>query len=94
MEDEINAKELQELIKSETLQIIDVREEWEQPKVAALKAINIPLQTIPENLDKIDKDKKVVIFCQHGVRSLHAIDYLKQQGYNNLINLTGGIVTW
>jgi adenylyltransferase/sulfurtransferase len=94
MEDEISAKELQELIKSETLQIIDVREEWEQPKVAAFNAINIPLQTIPANLDKIDKDKKVVIFCQHGVRSLHAIDYLKQQGYNNLINLTGGIVTW
>ena len=94
MENEINAKELQELIANESIQIIDVREEWEQPKVEALNAINIPLQTIPENLNKIDKDKKVVIFCQHGVRSLHAIDYLKQQGYNNLINLTGGIVTF
>lgn len=94
MENEINAKELQELITNESIQIIDVREEWEQPKVAALKAINIPLQTIPANLDKIDKSKKVVIFCQHGVRSLHAIDYLKQHGYNNLLNLTGGIVTF
>jgi adenylyltransferase/sulfurtransferase len=94
MENEINAKELQELITNETIQIIDVREEWEQPKVETLNAINIPLQTIPNNLHKIDKDKKVVIFCQHGVRSLHAIDFLKQQGYNNLINLTGGIVTW
>jgi rhodanese-related sulfurtransferase len=62
--------------------------------VETLNAINIPLLTIPNNLHKIDKDKKVVIFCQHGVRSLHAIDFLKQQGYNNLINLTGGIVTW
>lgn len=94
MENEISARELQELIVNEAIQIIDVREEWEQPKVEALNAINIPLQTIPENLDKIDKNKKTVIFCQHGVRSLHAIDYLKQQGYNNLTNLTGGIVTW
>jgi adenylyltransferase/sulfurtransferase len=94
MENEINAKELQELITNEAVQIIDVREEWEQPKVEALNAINIPLQTIPNNLHKIDKNKKVVIYCQHGVRSLHAIDFLKQQGYNNLINLTGGIVTW
>ena len=57
-------------------------------------AVNIPLQVIPYQLDKIKKDKKVVIYCQHGVRSLHAIGYLKEQGYNNLLNLTGGIVNW
>ena len=56
--------------------------------------VNIPLQTISMNLDKIDKLQIKVIVCQHGVRSLRAIDYLQQNGFENLINLTGGIVTW
>ena len=94
MEKEISAEELKQLMEQESIQIIDVREEWEQPKIETLNAVNIPMQSIPQNLGKIDKDKKVVIYCQHGVRSLHAIDYLKQQGYSNLINLTGGIVTF
>jgi len=91
---EISSNQLKELIKEEEVQIIDVREEWEHPKVEQLKAVNIPLNTIPQNINKIEKNKKVIIYCQHGIRSLNAIDYLKQQGFNNLINLTNGIVTW
>ncbi len=91
---EISAQELKELIQKEEIQVIDVREPYETPKVEALNAINIPLQTIPQNMDKIAKDKKVVIHCQHGVRSMHAIDFLEQNGFDNLINLTGGIVMW
>lgn len=91
---EISSKELKDLLNNEEVQVIDVREPHEQPKVEALNAVNIPLQTIPHQLNQIDKNKKVIVYCQHGVRSLHAIDYLKQQGFDNLINLTGGIVTW
>ena len=52
------------------------------------------MQSIPHNMDKIDRNKKVVIHCQHGIRSMHAIDFLAQNGFDNLINLTGGIVMW
>ena len=90
----INATTLKQLIRKEKIQVIDVREEWEQPKVEELHAINIPLRTIPENIDKIDKSAKTVVFCQHGIRSLNCIDYLRKHGFNNLINLEGGIVTW
>jgi adenylyltransferase/sulfurtransferase len=93
-DNEISAEELKKLIKAQNIQIIDVREEWEQPKVDELNMVNIPLQTISMNLDKIDKLQIKVIVCQHGVRSLRAIDYLQQNGFENLINLTGGIVTW
>ena len=91
---EISANELKILIKTQNIQLIDVREEWEQPKVEELNMINIPLQSIPMNLDKIDKIQTKIIICQHGVRSIKAIEYLKQQGFEDLINLTGGIVTW
>ncbi|MDF1672293.1 MAG: molybdopterin-synthase adenylyltransferase MoeB [Vicingaceae bacterium] len=91
---EISAQELKELLAKEDIQVIDVREVHETPKVEALNAINIPLQSVPYNMDKIAKDKKVVVHCQHGVRSMHAIDFLEQNGFDNLINLTGGIVMW
>jgi adenylyltransferase/sulfurtransferase len=92
---EITIEELKDwLSKSKDIQIIDVREDWEQPQIEELKAINIPLNTIPANFDSINKDKLTVVFCQHGIRSLNCIDYLEQQGFNNLINLEGGIVNW
>lgn len=92
---EISVEELKDwLSKSKDIQIIDVREEWEQPQIEELNAINLPLNTIPSNLDKINKDKQTVVFCQHGIRSLNCIEYLEQQGFNNLINLEGGIVNW
>lgn len=91
---QISAQELKDLIAKEDIQVIDVREAYETPKVDELSAINIPLQTVPHNMDKIAKDKKVIIHCQHGVRSMNAIDYLQQNGFDNLYNLTGGIVMW
>jgi len=91
---EITIEELKELLNKEDIQVIDVRELHETPKVEVLNAINIPLQTIPQNMDKISKNKKVIVHCQHGIRSMHAIDFLKENGFNNLINLTDGIVNW
>ena len=90
----ISSTELKELIAQDDVQIIDVRESWETPQIEELKAVNIPMQSLPQRANEIDKSKKTVIFCQHGVRSLAAIDFLEDAGFSNLINLKGGIVTW
>ena len=92
--EEISAAELKELTQHETLQLLDVREEWEQPKIENYEVLNIPLQKIPFSLEQIDKTKKTVVICQHGVRSLKAIEFLKNNGYTNLINLTGGMAAY
>ncbi|MGE0561858.1 MAG: molybdopterin-synthase adenylyltransferase MoeB [Flavobacteriales bacterium] len=94
IKNEISAIELKELLKLESVQLLDVREEWELPKIENYKVLNIPLQTIPFNLDQIDKTKKTVVICQHGVRSIKAIEFLKNNGYTDLINLTGGMATY
>lgn len=94
VKDEISSTELKELMQHETLQLLDVREEWEQPKIEGYDVINIPLQKIPFSLEQIDKTKKTVVICQHGVRSLKAIEFLKNNGFNNLINLTGGMAAY
>lgn len=94
VKDEISSTELKELMQHEIVQLLDVREEWEQPKIEGYEVINISLQKIPFSLEQIDKTKKTVVICQHGVRSLKAIEFLKNNGFNNLINLKGGMATY
>jgi rhodanese-related sulfurtransferase len=36
----------------------------------------------------------MVIICHHGIRSLQAADYLRQQGFRYVVNLTGGVAAW
>jgi molybdopterin/thiamine biosynthesis adenylyltransferase/rhodanese-related sulfurtransferase len=90
----ISSARLKVLITSKELQIIDVREEWETPKISELNAVNIPLNTLPDNLDKIKKGITTVVCCQKGGRSIQAINYLEKNGFDNLINLTGGIINF
>jgi len=92
---EISVQELKELIDNkEDFQLVDVRESAEYDQ-ANLGGELIPLQTIPNNIDKISKDKKVVVHCRSGKRSANAITFLEQNyGYTNLLNLSGGILAW
>ncbi len=92
---EITVKELKNWQDSgEDFQLIDVREPNEY-EVAEIGGELIPLATIPDNADKISKDKKVVIHCRSGKRSANAIQFLEQQhGFDNLYNLAGGILAW
>jgi len=93
---EISIEELRDLyLASEDFQVIDVREEWEQPRVNEKNILIAPLDELDEFVGQISKDKKVVVICQHGIRSATAIGQLKKQyKFNNLINLEGGIVNW
>lgn len=91
----VNVFELKELIDSKKdFQLIDVREKNEF-EVCDLGGILIPLNTIPDNINKISKEKMVVVHCRSGKRSASAIQYLEQNfGFKNLYNLEGGILAW
>ncbi len=91
---EITAKELKALMDAkEDFQLVDVREQKEFD-FTNIGGELIPLNTIPQSLDKIAKDKKVVVYCRSGARSANAIQYLEQQGFSDLYNLKGGILAW
>ena len=78
----------------EDFQLLDIREPHEY-EICNLKAELIPMNEIPDNLDKISKDKPVVIHCRSGSRSGRIIEYLEEsQGFTNLYNLKGGILAW
>ena len=57
------------------------------------KEVNIPLSDIKQKIEKIvpNKDRKILLYCQSGLRSKKAIRILEKLGYNNLYNLNGGI---
>ena len=76
--------------------LLDVREPEEHELVALPGSKLIPLGRIPERVGEIAswKEEDVVVYCHHGVRSLHAIAWLRQQGFNKLRNLSGGIDRW
>ena len=90
---EISVKELKnKLYSGIQLQLVDVREFYEEPKFDELKAVQMPLGEIKTKYAKIRRDIPVVVYCQHGSRSLAAINLLQEEfGYTNLLNLTGGI---
>lgn len=92
---EISVLELKAMIDAkEPFQLIDVREQREFD-IANLNGELIPLGSIPDAVDKINKDKKVIIHCRSGARSAQAVQFLQQKlGHENLYNLRGGILAW
>lgn len=80
--------------KGEAIQLVDVREAYEYD-IANLSGELIPLSGLEDNVDRIKRDRKVVIHCRSGKRSADAIKFLeKEHGFNNLYNLEGGILAW
>lgn len=91
---EITVQELKEMQdRQEDFQLIDVREPNEYEE-ANLKGELIPLGKVPDHVDKISRDKKVVVHCRSGKRSGNAIQFLEKQGFDNLYNLKGGILAY
>ncbi|NOT93077.1 FAD-dependent oxidoreductase [Ferruginibacter sp.] len=74
--------------------LIDVRrkDEYDAGKIA--DAINIPVDEIRKRLDEIPKGKNIFIYCEAGLRGYLAQRILRQNGFNNVVNLSGGYHTW
>jgi rhodanese-related sulfurtransferase len=95
---EINAHDLQKLIKAhaDSIQLIDCREpeEWQQCRIEGSELIPLSqFAQATEGWDSSDQRKKV-IYCHHGVRSLQATAYLRNKGFVNTYSLQGGIDIW
>jgi sulfur-carrier protein adenylyltransferase/sulfurtransferase len=74
--------------------LVDVREPGEVEVCALDDSHNIPLQDLPHRLQEIPKDRPVVLMCRSGVRSARAWQILRESGYEDIYNLTGGILAW
>ena len=88
---EITVQELKE--KKEKFTLLDVREKFEY-QISNLNGTLIPLQQLKDRLDELDKDKEIVVMCRSGSRSVTACDTLQKNGFENVVNLKGGVNAW
>lgn len=74
--------------------LIDVRED-EELEISRFPAyVHIPLMSLPDHVNTLDRDANLVIVCRTGNRSGRAVLYLRQLGFGNVRNLVGGINDW
>lgn len=92
----ISVNELQLMIENKSeIQLLDVRESFEQPQIEELIDLQIPLAELSTQTQLISKNKKVIVFCKSGGRSKRAIELLEKEfGFTNLYNLEGGVMAW
>jgi rhodanese-related sulfurtransferase len=78
----------------EDIYLVDIRTPGEIIQAAIPDAVYLPMHLLPLRMNELPRDKDVVLYCRSGARSYHACLYLAQQGFNNAINLRGGIIAW
>ena len=77
--------DLQEVISSGAV-IVDVRTKGEYQSGHLRNSINIPIDNLPQNLKKINKNKPVITCCASGSRSASALKILKSNGFEPVYN--------
>lgn len=92
MATEISVNELETAIAAGEW-VMDCRESFEFDDGHVPKAHHIPLNSIPESLNLIPKDKKVFIICASGGRSMTAANYLEAEGFD-VVSVAGGTGEW
>ncbi len=73
--------------------LIDVREP-DEFAICNLDGKLIPLGTLPEKLNELDKNKHYVVHCKLGGRSQRAAEMMSAAGFKHVANLSGGIIGW
>ena len=91
---QLSAPELKALIESGTpFELVDVRTE-EERALARIDGSRLLDQAYHDALLRMDRNRPIVFQCHHGVRSQHAAEYFRREGFRSLSNLQGGIDAW
>jgi len=96
MDFEISAGQVKALQKSgQAFTLLDVRPPWECEKARIDGAKNIPIGDIPSRAHlELDPEDHIVVVCHHGVSSLMVTNWLRQQGFEKVQSMRGGIDGW
>jgi len=91
---QLSVKNLKQRIDAgENVFILDVREPYEY-QIAQIGGKLIPQNDVPQRLAEIPRDREIVVQCRSGARSQKIAEFLKQSGYQQVVNLAGGILAW
>lgn len=79
--------------------VLDVREPWEF-QMASVKPddgfdlVQMPMRSIPARYLELDRNRPIACLCHHGARSAQVVHFLMQQGFEQVVNVHGGIHAW
>ena len=74
--------------------IIDVREPNEYAQLRARGAVLLPLGRLNNRAKDLPRDREILLMCRTGGRSANATQFLAANGFENVTNVSGGIVAW
>jgi len=92
--DVLSVKEM--LDRGEKFVLLDCREPDEVATARINGSTHLPMREIPGRIAELEphRSQRVVVHCHHGGRSLRVTQFLRQQGFANVQNMTGGIDAW
>ncbi len=91
---DVDVQTVEKLRANPNVLVLDVREDTEYAGGHIPGAVLLPLGQIPNRLNDIPKDKTVIAVCRSGHRSNQATQLLRQQGFDNVHNMLGGMNAW
>jgi|SRR3954463_344191 rhodanese-related sulfurtransferase len=77
----------------ETLCVLDVREPGEY-QICNIGGLLMPMGEVRMRMNELDPEAHTVVMCHHGQRSAMVAEFLRQQGFEQVQNLSGGIAAW
>ena len=91
---EIGIDEFEALRRGGGVSLIDVREEWEYRRGRIPGALSMPLSQLQSRIADLPQDKRLMVICESGSRSLAAADFLLRSGFVGAVSVRGGTSAW
>lgn len=91
---EVSPRQAAEMLRSDDPpRLLDVRNQWEHDISRIEGDVLIPLDTLVRRLGEFDRNERLIVYCHHGSRSLTAVHYLTEEGFD-AVSMAGGIDRW
>lgn len=91
----VSASQFEQIISSDTVELVDVRtaDEFNAGHISGAKNIDVLQNDFKSRAKALPKDKTIAVYCRSGKRSLKAASILSRLGYS-VVNLRGGWIEW
>jgi len=92
---EISPADAAALLRENKARLIDVREPWELATACIGGSLPMPMGEVPARaFQELDPDERLVVICHHGIRSMNVTVWLRNEGFEQVQSLAGGIDAW
>ena len=92
---EISPEDAAALLKDSNARLLDVREPWEFSTARIEGSVAMPMGDVAARAhQELDPEERLVVLCHHGMRSMNVTVWLRNQGFEQVQSLRGGIEAW